>query len=296
MPDVCALAVVMTTATSHTRSASPTNAPDRFRCVTEAFFTPLGGDRYTSTEHTSGPWDPAYQHGGPPAALLARAIEHQPAPWPEAVVLRMSVDILGPVPVAEVAVTSRVIRPGRSVELVEAELTAGGRAAVRAQAWRARTADLDLPELPPAHDDPNIDPVPPLPTEATELPAGWTGGYLHALEWRLAAGAWGERGPATMWGRMRYPLLPDEAPTGLQRTMVIADSGNGVSNVLPLGSWLFINPDLTVHFAAEPAGEWICIDARTRVQPRGFGLASSRLFDQTKLVARGAQSLYVAAT
>jgi hypothetical protein len=260
--------------------------------VDEAFFTPLGGNRYASTEHTSGPWDPAYQHGGPPAALLARAIELEPAPW-DAVMLRLSVDILGPVPVAEVEVAARVLRPGRSVELVEAELTAGGRVAVRAQAWRARATDLELPPLPPAHDDPTIDPVPALPDSATELPPGWTGGYLHAMEWRLSAGHWGERGPATIWGRMRHPLVPDEEPTGLQRTMIVADSGNGVSNVLPLGSWLFINPDLTVHFAAEPAGEWICIDARTRVQKRGFGLASSRLFDQTQLVARGAQSLYI---
>lgn len=268
--------------------------------MADAFFLPLGGasageQRFESSEHTSGPWDPAHQHGGPPAALLARAIENQRAPW-DAVVLRMSVDILGPVPVAEVEVTSRVVRPGRSVELVEAELSAGGRVAVRAQAWRARAAELELPELPAAHDDPAVDPVPEFPDTATELPAGWTGGYLHALEWRLAAGAWGERGPATIWGRMHYPLVAGEEPTGLQRTMVVADSGNGVSNVLPLGSWLFINPDLTVHFAAEPAGEWICIDARTRVQPRGFGLANSRLFDRTKLVARGAQALYVAPT
>jgi acyl-CoA thioesterase len=42
-----------------------------------------------------------------------------------------------------------------------------------------------------------------------------------------------------------------------------------------------------------PIGEWICLDARTRVDPRGFGLAASRLFDQTRLVGRGAQTLYV---
>jgi len=110
----------------------------------------------------------------------------------------------------------------------------------------------------------------------------------------VARGEWGERGPATIWGRMRHPLVPDEEPTGLQRTMIIADSGNGVSNVLPLEGWLFINPELTVHVAAEAQGEWICLDARTRLDPSGFGLASSRLFDRRRLVGRGAQSLYVA--
>jgi len=92
---------------------------------------------------------------------------------------------------------------------------------------------------------------------------------------------------------MRYPLVPDEEPTGLQRVMTIADSGNGVSYVLPFETWFFINSDLTVHLAAEPTGEWICLDASTRVNAAGFGLAASRLFDRDRLVARGAQTLYI---
>jgi len=264
--------------------------------TSEAFFVSLGDGRYRATEHTEGPWDPAFQHAGPPAALLARAIERESPAW-SATVTRMSVDILGPVPVAELTVRSRVLRPGRNVELVEAELEAGGRAAVRAQAWRIREVDLDLPPLPPSHDgtadDGAADPVPAFPQEASALAPGWSGGYLHAIEWRLASGTWADKGPATIWGRMRYPLLPDEEPSGLQRVMTIADSGNGVSSVLPLTGWFFINTELTVHLSAVPSGEWICLDARTRLDRRGFGLASSRLFDRERLVARGAQSLYV---
>jgi hypothetical protein len=113
------------------------------------------------------------------------------------------------------------------------------------------------------------------------------------MEWREARGSWGSPGAAAVWGRMRIPLVPDEEPSGLQRIMAIADSGNGVSYVLPFESWFFINPDLTVHLAAEPVGEWICLDARTRVDAAGFGLAASRLFDRERLVARGAQTLYI---
>jgi hypothetical protein len=201
----------------------------------------------------------------------------------------MSVDILGPVPVGEVEVRSRVLRPGRSVDLVEAELSAQGRPVVRAQAWRVREARLELPSLPEQGDG---DP-PPFPPAESPLPAGWSGGYLHAMEWRRAAGAWGEPGPATLWGRMRHPLLPDEEPTGLQRMMAIADSGSGVSSVLPFDRWVFINPELTVHLAAAPRGEWICLDAATGIDAAGFGLATSRLWDRERLVGRGAQSLFV---
>ena len=253
----------------------------------EAFYVPLGDGRFASTVHTSGPWDQQLQHAGPPSALLVRAIEQQPAPWP-ATITRVGVDLLGPVPVAELDLRVEVLRSGRSVELVQAEVANGSRVAARATAWRVRRADHNLPPVPPQDDDP----VPPFPATETPMPSGWTGGYLHAMEWRLAAGAWEEPGPATAWGRMRYPLVLDDEPTGWQRILALADSGNGISSVLPM-EWFFINPDLTVHLAAEPAGEWICLDARTRVDAAGFGLAASRLFDRERLVARGAQTLYI---
>jgi hypothetical protein len=137
--------------------------------------------------------------------------------------------------------------------------------------------------------------VPLFPDEEAPLPPGWIGGYLRAIEWRQASGTWADPGRAAMWGRMRYPLVPDEQPTGLQRVMTVADSGSGVSSILPWDKWLFINPELTVHLAAPPTGEWICLDAQTTIDARGFGLATSRLFDRNRLVARGAQSLLVAA-
>lgn len=258
----------------------------------DAFYLPLANDRFASTVHTGGPWDPMLQHAGPPSALMTRAIENAPGAWP-ATVTRVTVDILGPVPVAELDLRVEVLRSGRSVELVQAELANDGRVAARATAWRVRRSELELPDLPDDHDNPAGDDVPPMPGEATPLPEGWGGGYLHAMEWRQSRGNWGPPGAAAVWGRMRYPLVPDEQPSGLQRVMAIADSGNGVSYVLPFESWFFINPDLTVHLQAAPAGEWICLDARTRVDAAGFGLASSRLFDQDRLVARGAQTLYI---
>ena len=106
------------------------------------FYEPLGDNRYRATEHTVGPWDPGSQHGGPPAALLAQAIEVTSPSW-AATVARMSVEILSLIPVSDMLVRSRVLRPGRSVELVEAELDALGRTVMRAQAWRIRRADCD---------------------------------------------------------------------------------------------------------------------------------------------------------
>jgi len=234
--------------------------------MNDPFYLPLGDDRWRATFHTTGPWDARFQHGGPPSALLARAIE-QLCPREDMITARMTVDILGAIPVGDLKVSSRVLRPGRSVELLEAVLSDGGREVARAQAWRVlRTAqEISLRQQPaPA--------APPLPAEATSLPTeSWVDGYMSAIEWRFVAGAFGQPGPATAWTRLRHLIVPGEQPSPLQRVLAVADSGNGISGELDLTSWHFINPELTVHVQREAVGEWICLDAQTTISPGGRG-------------------------
>jgi len=253
----------------------------------DAFYLPLGEGRWSSTVHTTGPWDARFQHGGPPAALLGRAVE-QCEPRDDAFVARMTVEILGPVPVGELAVRSRVLRPGRSVELVEAVLSADGRDAARAAAWRVRRTDQE--GVAPRHAVP-----PPLPAATpAELPSGgWVDGYLSAVEWRFVEGRFDVQGPATVWSRLLHPLVPDEEPSPLQRVLAVADSGNGLSSELDL-SWHFINPELTVHLHREAVGDWVCVAAQTAISRGGAGLATTVLSDLDGPVGVGAQSLLVA--
>ena len=96
-----------------------------------------------------------------------------------------------------------------------------------------------------------------LAAGGTAASRGWVDGYLSAIDWRPVRGHFTEPGPATVWARLRYPLVPDEEPSPLERVLAIADSGNGVSSELDLRQWLFINPELTVHLPREAAGEWI---------------------------------------
>jgi len=125
-------------------------------------------------------------------------------------------------------------------------------------------------------------------------PASWSDGYLSAVEWRPVRGSFLVPGPAAIWARARYPLVPDEEPSGFERVLTIADSGNGASWELDLRHWMFINPELTVHLHREPVGEWICLDAQTAISPGGAGLATSVLSDLDGPVGVGAQSLLIA--
>jgi hypothetical protein len=253
--------------------------------VSEAFYEPLGDGRFAATPHTSGPWDPRHQHAGPPAALLGRALER--CGQREGTLLsRLTFEILGPIPVGEVEVEARVMRPGRTVELLEAELRAGGRPAMTARAWRMPGAAAPSAGLE------GVPATPPRPAEATPPPGDF--GYGQAVELHFARGAWREPGPATVWTRMRVALVAGEPPSPLQRVLAVADSANGVSAVMPWEEWLFINLDLTVHVQREPRGEWICLDAATTIAEGGAGVARSVLSDDDGPVAYGAQSLLVA--
>lgn len=262
----------------------------------EAFYI-VDGDRFGSTELTRGPWDRAFQHAGPPAALLGRALERlAPSAGDGAWQLgRLTFELLSAVPIAPVAVRARVLRPGRNVELVEASLEAGGEEVMRATGWRVRTVEVELgdgrTELGAA-----VGERPPGPEQGEEKPFFPTGeevGYHTAMEYRFVAGEFLEPGPATTWMRMRHPLVAGEQPSPLVRVLIAADTGNGISAALDFRRYLFINVDLTVHLHRLPAGEWVCLEAATTPEPSGIGLCESALYDERGPIGRALQTLLV---
>ncbi len=246
-----------------------------------AYYEALGGGRFRSTGHTPGPWSPTDQHGGPPSALLAGALEAE-GRRKDMMVARVTCEILGPIKVDDLELSVRVTRPGRRVERVEGELVQAGRPVLAASAWRIARTDLatEPTEVPP--------PVPDRHDLEREE------GYLGSVEWRPLAGTFGAPGPCQVWTRLRGQVVEGEEPTPLQRVMAVADSGNGVSQVFPLETTWFINPELTVHLHREAVGAWILLDASTVAARGGVGLATSALSDLTGSLGRGAQSLLIA--
>jgi Thioesterase-like superfamily len=258
--------------------------------VPDAFYEP-DGERYLASELTRGPWDPGAQHAGPPAALLGREIERLEDAG-EFQVGRITFEILRSVPIAPVRVSARVLRPGRRVQLLEAELCdEDGEPLMRASAWRLRTAPLEIPVAAMIADE--APPGPERGAEAEFFPTGQELGYHSAMEVRFLNGGFVEPGPATVWLRMRQPLVVGEEPSPLQRVLVAADVGNGVSASLDYRRYLFINVDLTVHLERLPAGEWVCVDAQTLPQPSGNGTAESVLSDQRGRIGRALQTLLI---
>lgn len=255
--------------------------------MAESLFEP-DGDRFVPTEFARGPWSPEALHGGPPAALLAGAIEgHESS---DLDVVRLTVEIMRPVPVAPLSVDVRTVRPGKKVQLVEAVLRAGDLELCRATGLRIRRTEVDLPSWVAPPQGP-----PPFPSDppARPLRNQWTAFHNSGVEMRYAVGAFDKMGPATVWIRLLHPILPEIPTSPVQRAVAAADFGNGVSATLEFERYLFINPDLTVYLHRPPVGEWICLDAVTRPETSGIGLAHSALFDRDGEIGRSLQSLLI---
>jgi hypothetical protein len=255
--------------------------------MSRAFYVDDDG-RFESTEWTRGPWDPRFQHAGPPAALLGRAIERLDG-GEDYAVARFTVELLRSIPVGPLTVDSSIVRPGKRVQLAEAMLSDADGTIALARAWRIQreaTAEATAAEPPPF----------PGPEHSSPGPVfdPWNGpSYFAAMEWRHAAGTFMTPGPATTWMRMHDQLVDGEQPSPLTRVLVAADSGNGISLELPLDTHVFINTELTVHLTCEPSGEWVCLDARTRIGSDGVGLATSVLYDSARRIGIGNQALLI---
>ncbi|WP_028479417.1 thioesterase family protein [Nocardia sp. CNY236] len=262
--------------------------------MTDAFYLPdpQRPDRFLSTELTRGPWSPDAQHAGPPSALLGHVIERC-EPRPGFQIGRVAVEILGPVPLAPLTAQAHVARRGRSVELIEATLSTDRGPVMRANAWRFKLAEPELPvpePYVPSGTRPGVEQGSTQPFPSSE-PVG----FHTAIEYRFVTGSFVEPGPSICWIRIKHPIVAGTDPSPLERTLAAADSGNGVSSVLDWTRYLFINTDLVVSLHRQPVGEWVCLDAVTYPQTHGIGLAESALYDEKGPLGRSTQTLLLGA-
>jgi hypothetical protein len=264
-----------------------------------AIFEP-DGDTLVPTALARGPWDPTAMHGGPPTALLTRAVEGADAPDGVTMGLaRITVELLRPIPIEPLVVRADVVRQGRRIQLVEAAIhhAASGAELVRARALRIREAPVPLPYEDPVRGPLLVAEPPPAPPE-TGVPSVSdleTDVAFHqdGIELRFVEGMWNEPGPVTMWGRLRAPLVAGEETSALQQMAALADMGNGVSGVVGFDTHMFINPELTIHVWRPPTGEWVALRCRSDVGHHGIGLAQSSLYDADGRFGAAAQSLFV---
>lgn len=208
-----------------------------------------------------------------------------PPDGPDLVAVRASVEFVGPVPVAELVVETRVIRAARTAALVEAQLHADGRLCLQARVWLVRRSDTT--ELTGPLPDPVEVPLD-LPDLGGEFP------YHDTIEWQTVRGSLRTAGPGATWARPRWALVGEEPLSGLQRVALVGDSASGISSALDWARWSFVNVDLDVHLSRPVDGEWIFVDAHTTVGTSGSALARSTVSDVRGEVGTTLQTLVLA--
>jgi len=256
--------------------------------VTAALYVPHD-DLFEPTELVKSPWSPEMSHGGPPAALLVRAIENvEPI---ELDIARVTVEMLAPIPMRPLTTSTTVLRPGKRIQLVAAELSdSDGVVFLRATAWKVRRRDtlavgaMAPPEPPPPPES--------CPNETWQI-APYKNFYSDAQERRSIFGSIAEIGAAAAWFRLVVPVVAGEQPSPVQRLVTAADSANGHSRMAEFDDLLFINTDLTLHLARAPIGEWFALDSRSHYDASGRGLSDTTVFDLTGFLGRSNQSLFL---
>lgn len=207
-------------------------------------------------------------------------------------IARLTASLFRPIPIAELSIEVEVDYAGRNSAHLSAHLYGEGKEVARftvlAQREIEQPVSAGLPghPLPKAPRSPDESAPARPPFERRHL------GYFDLVEVRVAAGTF-FAGPSAIWFRLNHPIVAGEVPSVYQRVAVAADSGNGISAVLDLRRFLFVNSDLTINLLRRPRGEWVCLEARTLLGDEGSGLAESVLYDSAGVIGRATQSLFV---
>ncbi|MFB9776870.1 thioesterase family protein [Brevibacterium otitidis] len=254
-----------------------------------AYFERLSATRLRATPSTAGAWNEAEQHISPALGLLIHSIERDhlarrgDAPLQMS---RFSADIFGVIPIDEFDVVVLVSRAGRTIELLEAELTYGERTIVLARAWLLQPSDTE------AVAGTAFEPIPgPDELEAFAPSSVWPGNYIASLEGRRRQF---EPGRAFTWLRSAEQLVADEEVSGFAAACTHLDAANGVSVREDPREVIFPNVDLTAHFTrSDFSGDWLGLDTRVTFGAGGLGLTHSVLHDAAGPLGSLAQSLTV---
>ncbi len=254
----------------------------------KAFYERVEVDVFRATEATMSPWDRDLQHGGPATALLAWALVED-HPRDSMRIARIAVDFLGGIPRDVCRVRTRVVRPGRRVELLEGILEARGRDVVVARIWRVAVQARG--SVPPGISEPGE--VPALPPHEAHG-SFHEFGYGAAIEWRFVCGTGlAGVGPSQVWTRVRVPLVEGVPLRPIDRLLIAVDSANGMSPELPFRDWLFVPPSLSVALHRYPEGDWTFMSARTTLSDDGVGVTHASLADARGYLGVANQALYV---
>ena len=245
---------------------------------------------YQPTKHAQGAWNEHEQHMAPATGLLTAELQSF-VPQENMRIARISLDILGLIPLDDFTVTTRCIRPGRTIELIEAVMSSRGRDAIIARAWRLITQDTSV--IAGLEDQKSMHKPEALPV--WDGMKGWPGGFIESV--RLVAEPDRRPGKGMVWMTNDIDMVEGMPTPDMVHLLGMADTANGVVPRLGLGlaklEWMFPNTDLQIHMHRAPQGRWLGIEAVQQYGTDGIGVSSAILHDTQGPFGRSEQILTI---
>ncbi len=254
-----------------------------------SYFERIDAATYAPTRWTRGAWKETEQHFAPIGGLVVHAVEQfvtQRGGEDGLEIGSIHFDILGVVKLVPMVVDVRSVRPGRTVELLEASVHAEGRVVALARIWRMAKFDTSAvaggaaPALPAPQD------IAPWAMHGV-----WPGDFIASLDVRAVRPP--EPGRGTAWISTGIDLVAGEQASELARFIMLVDTANGVAVRESPSEWMYPNLDLSIHLFRQPYGPWVGLDASVVFGEAGLGLTSAVLHDIHGPVGRTEQTLTV---
>ena len=238
---------------------------------------------YEPNQPAQGAWNPHEQHMAPATGIISAELE-QFNPRADLRMGRVSLDILGLIPLAAFEITTKTIRPGKTIELVESTMSSQGRACIVARAWRMQTSDTSAVA---GLEDPEIK----RPEDMGDWTGmqQWAGGFIASMHFKTDA----ERraGHGVVWMNNDLDMVEGLATSPFVHIMGMVDTANGIVTRAKPGEWAFPNLDLNIDLLRWPQGTWLGLETRQQYGSDGIGLTSSVLHDEVGVFGRSEQIL-----
>lgn len=235
------------------------------------------GEAYVPTGIGVSPWNGTSQVGLALAGLSGHVLARVPTQEPM-LTTRISIDILGAVPLEPLVPQIRVLRDGKRMQVVDAEFFASDKLWVRATAVRARISDTG--------------------EQSTPLTRRYWNEQDHYdnLKWfeeRQIALDRSRPGPGAIWVHFLTDIVEGEPLDPLSLAAILGDFGNGTAPVVPIMENTLANMDITVCMSRLPRGDWMLIDAEGETAGQGSGYSRTRLGDAEGMFATAMQSIFI---
>lgn len=242
----------------------------------ELSFFRTDGESLVPTDMARSLWSEDQMHGVAVSGALARAAEQrfQETALVGLVPSRFTVDLFRPATMDPCRLITQVVRRGSRICLVDAQLTQSGAPVARASAIFLAPSESAAGEVwapTERHSPPPLDVAP--ATDEPRVPffrssAGWSQDFsqhqnsARKMSWNTAV-----------------PVVTGERLTPFQAAAAVADGASLVTN-WGSGGVEYINTDITLTLARQPAGLEIGLAAADRVEHDGIAVGTAAVFDR----------------